>query len=73
MIFTIENQKGNKITVTTTQTVRHTLYGNTEVSISGMYGLHTVWLKQGSRVSQKANDLNLEDAILFANEFIKNI
>jgi hypothetical protein len=38
-----------------------------------MDNIHTIWHKQGSRISQKANDLNLIDAIKFANEYIKNI
>jgi len=73
MEFTIENQKGNKITWTTSQKVKHNLYSNNEVSISGMGGVHTVWHKQGSRISQKAWGLNLLDAIDFANKYIKNI
>ena len=73
MTFSIENQKGNNITRTTSQVVKHTLYGNNEVHISGMDNIHTIWHKQGHRISQKANDLNLIDAIKFANEYIKNI
>jgi hypothetical protein len=73
MKFTIDNQKGNKITWTTSQVVKHILYSNNEVSISGMGGVHTVWHKCGHRISQKANNLNLQEAVKFANEFIKSI
>ena len=73
MTFTIANQKGNKISRTTVQTVKHFIYRNNEVSISGMNNLHSVWLKQGTRMSQKVNGLNLADAVDFANNLIKNI
>ncbi len=73
MKFTTENQKENKVTWTTTQTVKHVIYGNTEVNITGMKGMHSVWLKQGKRMSQKVNGLNLSEAINFANNLINNI
>ena len=73
MTFSIDNQKGNKITWTTSQVVKHNLYSNNEVSISGMGGVHTVWHKFGHRISQKANDLTLQEAVDFANQFIKTI
>ena len=73
MTFTIENQQDNKITNTTTQTIKHKLYSNNEVSISGMNSLHSVWHKQGHRMSQKVDGLNLADAVDFANNLIKSI
>ena len=73
MNFTIANQQDNKITNTTTQTVKHFLYSNNEVTISGMNELHSVWHKQGNRMSQKVNGLNLNDAVEFANNLINNI
>ena len=73
MTFTIANQQDNKITNTTTQTIKHFLYSNNEVSISGMNNLHSVWLKQGARMSQKVEGLNLADAVDFANNLIKSI
>ena len=73
MTFTIANQQDNKITNTTTQTVKHFLYSNNEVTISGINELHSVWLRQGSRMSQKVDNLNLSDAVEFANNLIKNI
>ena len=73
MTFTIANQQDNKITNTTTQTVKHIMYSNNEVSISGMNNLHSVWLKQGTRMSQKVEGLNLADAVDFANNLIKSI
>jgi hypothetical protein len=73
MKFTKENQKDNRISNTTTQTVKHFLYGNNEVSISGMDGKHSVWHKQGNRMSQKVEGLNLSEAVDFANNLINNI
>ena len=73
MTFTIANQQDNKITNTTTQTVKHVMYSNNEVSISGMNNVHSVWLKQGARTSQKVDGLSLSDAVSFANNLIKNI
>mgnify|MGYP003627188194 FL=1 len=73
MTFTIANQQDNKITNTTTQTVKHIMYSNNEVSISGMNNLHSVWLKQGARMSQRVDGLNLADAVDFANNLIKSI
>jgi len=73
MTFTIANQQTNKITNTTTQTIKHVMYSNNEVSISGMNNLHSVWLKQGHRMSQKVDGLNLADAVDFANNLIKSI
>ena len=73
MTFTIANQQDNKITNTTTQTVKHVMYSNNEVSISGINNVHSVWLKQGVRTSQKVDGLSLSDAVSFANNLIKNI
>ena len=73
MNFTIANQQDNKITNTTTQTVKHFLYSNHELTISGMDELHSVWHQQGHRMSQKVNGLNLNDAVEFANNLINNI
>ena len=73
MTFTIANQQDNKITNTTTQTLKHNLYSNNEVTISGMDNLHSVWHKQGHRMSQKVDGLSLADAVDFANNLIKNI
>ena len=73
MTFTIANQQDNKITNTTTQTIKHVMYSNNEVSISGMNNIHSVWHKQGHRKSQKVDGLNLTDAVDFANNLIKNI
>ena len=73
MKFTIENQKGNNITRTSSQTVKHILYSNNEVSVCGMDNNHTVWHKQGPRITRVNDGLNLNDALSFANNFIKNI
>ena len=73
MTFTIANQQDNRITNTTTQTIKHVIYGNTEVNITGMDNLHTVWLRRGRRMSQKADNLNIADAVEFANNLINNI
>jgi hypothetical protein len=73
MTFTIANQQDNKITNTTTQTIKHVMYSNNEVTISGMNNLHSVWHKQGHRMNQKIEGLNLAEAVDFANNLIKNI
>lgn len=73
MKFTKENQKDNRISNTTTQKVKHFLYRNNEVTISGMDGKHSVWHKQGHRMSQKVSGLNLSDAVDFANNLINSI
>ena len=73
MIFTIANQQDNKITNTTTQTIKHVLYSNNEVTISGINSIHSVWHKQGKRMSQKVSGLKLSEAIDFANNLINNI
>ena len=53
MKFTVENQEENNISRTTKQTIKHFLYSNNEVIISGMDGSHSVWHKQGRRMSHK--------------------
>ena len=73
MSFTKENQRDNKITNTTVQTITHLLYSDNEVSISGMNGKHSVWHKQGRRMSQKVENINLDEAVEFANNLINNI
>lgn len=73
MKFTIENQKENRISRTTNQTIKHFLYSNNEVSISGMDGKHSVWHKQGHKMSQKIDNLNINDAVDFANKLILSI
>ena len=72
-MFTIENQQDNKITNTTTQNIKHFIYSNNEVSISGMNNLHSVWHKQGRRMSQKVDGLSLSEAVVFANNLMKSI
>tara|TARA_R110000822_G_scaffold64563_2_gene158361 strand:- start:34 stop:255 length:222 start_codon:yes stop_codon:yes gene_type:complete len=73
MKFTIENQQDNKITKTTVQTIKHFIYANNEVSISGINGAHSVWHKQGKRMSQKIKALSISEAVDFANKLINNI
>jgi hypothetical protein len=73
MTFTITNQQENRVSRTTRQTIKHFLYSNNEVSISGMDGKHSVWHKQGSRMSQKVDNLNIVDAVKFANNLINSI
>ena len=73
MNFTIANQQDNKITNTTAQTVKHFIYSDNEVSISGINNVHSVWHKQGCRMSKKVDGLNLKDAVEFANNLINNI
>ena len=73
MKFTVENQKDNRISRTTTQSIKHVLYRNNEVTISGMNGKHSVWHNQGHRMSQKIDGLSILEAVDFANELINNI
>ena len=73
MTFTIANQQDNSIANTTTQTVKHFIYSNNEVSISGINNVHSVWHKQGKRVSKKVSGLNLAEAVDFANNLMKSI
>lgn len=73
MYFTIENQLENNISRTTSQTIKHSLYSNNEVSISGLDGSHDVWYKFGHRMQMVAEGLSLVDAVEFSNKFIKSI
>jgi hypothetical protein len=73
MYFTIENQLENNISRTTSQTVKHNLYGNNEVSISGLDGSHHVWHKFGHRMQVVAEGLSLVEAVEFSNKFIMSI
>ena len=73
MTFTIANQQDNRITNTTTQTIKHFIYSDNEVSISGMNNVYSVWHKQGNRMSKKVNSLNLAEAVDFANNLMKSI
>jgi hypothetical protein len=73
MYFTIENQLENNISRTTSQTIKHSLYSNNEVSISGLDGSHDVWHKFGHRMQMVAEGLSLVDAVEFSNKFIKSI
>jgi|TARA_R110000823_G_scaffold188979_1_gene320920 hypothetical protein len=68
MKFTIEGQKGNTISWTTKQVLPHIVYTNYEVEISGYKGSHDVWVNSFNRSSRKFEGLNLEEAIVAANE-----
>lgn len=73
MNFTIENQKENRISRTTTQTVKHVIYSNVEVTITGWFDKLTgcsVWKKQGRKVSMIECELDLNKAIEIANQLI---
>lgn len=73
MKFTIRNQKSNSISRTTEQTIKHFIYSNNEITISGMEGKHSVWHKTGNRISRKIEDLNIIDAVDFANKLYLSI
>jgi hypothetical protein len=74
--FTTENQKGNNITTTTVQTLKHAIYSNIEVSISGRWNTKnecSVWVNTGSRMTQKFSNLTLDQAIVEANKLVREI
>jgi hypothetical protein len=80
MKFTIENQKGNKITNTTKQTVKLSIYSDNEVSITGILtriymtdAMHDVWHKQGKKMTKRGANLTLSEAVLFANNLINSM
>jgi hypothetical protein len=68
MKFTIEGQKGNTISWTTKQVLPHIVYTSCEVVIIGYKGSHDVWVNSFNRSSRKFEGLNLEEAIVAANE-----
>ena len=70
MKFTIEGQKGNSISWTTTQKVKHAIFSNVDVTISGMRGNHSVWVRMSKNMKRVADDLSLVDAIEMGNELI---
>lgn len=71
--FTTENQKENRISRTTTQTVKHCIYSNIEVTVSGWFNKTSdckVWKQTGKKLSMVAEGLELSDAIKLANQLI---
>tara|TARA_R110002167_G_scaffold114618_1_gene288518 strand:- start:531 stop:785 length:255 start_codon:yes stop_codon:yes gene_type:complete len=71
--FTTENQKENNVTRTTTQTIKHFIYSNVEITICGWFNDSTnckVWKKQGKKVSMVAEGLELTEAVELANKLI---
>jgi hypothetical protein len=71
--FTTENQKENNISRTTSQTVKHCIYSNIEVTISGWFNKTSdckVWKRQGKKISMIAEGLELNEAILISNNII---
>jgi len=68
--FTRENQKGNDISRSTKQSLKHIRYSEIEITISGMSGEYSVWVKSGKRMSQRFSELNLDQAIIEANKLL---
>ena len=74
--FTKENQKENRISVTTEQTVKHSIYSNIEITILGSThkdANHTVWKTKTNfpkKATIMADSLTLDQAIDFANNLI---
>lgn len=71
--FTTQNQEDNRISRTTTQTVKHSIYSNIEISVVGFFNTTSdckVWKKQGKKVSMVAEGLELTEAVELANKLI---
>jgi len=75
--FTKENQKENRISVTTEQSLNNSIYSNIEISIVGSTNnedsSHTVWKTKTNfpkKATIMADNLTLDQAIDFANNLI---
>jgi len=72
--FTSEGMESNHITRHLTQSLKHRVYHNVEVSISGMDNnpnSFSVWVKGFNEHSQIADDLNISQAVEIANKNIE--
>ena len=67
-IATVENQKGNFITRTTKQTVKHAFYSNVTYDISGCNISFDVWINTKHRSTMIYQFDNLIDAVNKVNE-----
>lgn len=72
--FTSEGMESNHITRHLTQSLKHRVYHNVEVSISGMDNNDngfSVWVKRFNRISRIADDLTISQAVVLANKNIQ--
>lgn len=69
--FTSEGMKSNHITRHLTQSLKHRVYNNLEVSISGMdnnLNGFSVWVKRSRIISRISGDLTISQAVELANK-----
>lgn len=71
--FSVDRQKWNNISNTTIQKVKHDIFKNIRVSISGSDLGFNVWLKVGKNITMKFEKLTLIQAVNEANKLIKNV
>ena len=72
--FTFEGMESNHITRHLTQSLKHRVYHNVEVSISGIDNNpngFSVWVKRFNKISQIADDLDISQALEIANKNIE--
>ena len=71
--FTVDGMESNHITRTLTQSIKHRVYFNVEVFISGMDNNpkgFSVWVKRSKSISRICGDLNLSQAVEIANSHL---
>ena len=71
--FTTQNQEDNRISRTTTQTVKHSIYSNIEFTVTGFFNKTSdckIWKTQGKKVSVVGEGLELTEAVELANKLI---
>ena len=71
--FKKENQKENHISITTTQSLKHNIYSNIEVTISGIHNNENktdVWTFDGKIMRMVFENITLDQAIIEANILI---
>lgn len=74
-LFTIENQRGNSISRSTSQSIIHPLQKAVQVSISGMENRpdgYSIWIRTPRRAFRQDEDLTLEEAVRIANKILED-
>ena len=71
-MFTVSNQAENRISRTTTQTVKHNFYSNQEFSIVGL-DTFNLWRKRGTSLSMIQEFDTLEEAIEVGNKLVSSL
>ena len=72
--FTSEGMESNHITRHLTQSLKHRVYHNVEVSISGIDNNpngFSVWVKRFNKISKIVDGLNISQAVEIANKNIE--